>query len=174
MLISFGVWTCIRVETLLLSIIKFQVNAIQWDPLGNRLASASDDKTVKIWSVDQETYLMDLSGHFNEVSSIAWSCTGPGTPNPNANLILASVSVESVKLWDVERGVSLLTMNPHGAEDSLIAFSPNGQHLASGSKNKWVNIWCTTTGKMVIKVAFGLEKFWLKIYDFRFLLIFLF
>ena len=129
---------------------KFQVNAIKWDPQGKFLASCSDDMTLKVWSMDREGCLHDLQAHSKEIYTIKWSCTGPGTPNPNANLILASASFDStVRLWDVERGASLHTLTRHKEPVYSVAFSPDGKFLASGSFDKCVHIWCTQTGKLV-------------------------
>lgn len=66
-----------------------EVNAIKWDPQGNLLASCSDDMTLKIWSMKQDTCVHDLQAHSKEIYTIKWSPTGPGTANPNVNLILA-------------------------------------------------------------------------------------
>ncbi|ROT72067.1 putative F-box-like/WD repeat-containing protein TBL1XR1 [Penaeus vannamei] len=40
-----------------------EVNAIKWDPQGNLLASCSDDMTLKIWSMRQDTCVHDLQAH---------------------------------------------------------------------------------------------------------------
>lgn len=45
--------------------------------------------TLKIWSMKQDTCLLDLGAHKKEIQSIKWSPTGPGTDNPNMNLMLA-------------------------------------------------------------------------------------
>lgn len=86
----------------------------------------------------------DLAAHSKEIYTIKWSPTGPGTANPNMNLILASASFDStVRLWDVERGNYLYTLTKHTEPVYSVAFSPDGKYLASGSFDKCVHIWST-------------------------------
>ncbi|KAL6511586.1 WD40 repeat-containing protein hos15 [Orobanche gracilis] len=66
-----------------------EVNAIKWDPTGTLLASCSDDSTAKIWTMKQDTCLVDLREHTKEIYTVRWSPTGPGTNNPNKKLVLA-------------------------------------------------------------------------------------
>ena len=73
--------------------IQNEVNAIKWDPQGNLLASCSDDMTLKIWSMKQDSCVHDLQAHSKEIYTIKWSPTGPGTSNPNMNLILARYKI---------------------------------------------------------------------------------
>lgn len=133
-----------------LCILQNEVNAIKWDPQGNLLASCSDDMSLKIWSMKQDTWVHDLQAHSKEIYTIKWSPTGPGTHNPNMNLTLASASFDStVRLWDVERGVCIHTLTKHTEPVYSVAFSPDGKFLASGSFDKCVHIWSTQVSIVV-------------------------
>jgi transducin (beta)-like 1 len=62
---------------------------------GKLLASCSDDGTAKIWSMNQNTAIHDLTAHTKEIYTIKWSPTGPGTANPNLRLMLVSASFDT-------------------------------------------------------------------------------
>ncbi|KAK6923101.1 LIS1 homology motif [Dillenia turbinata] len=127
-----------------------EVNCVKWDPTGSLLASCSDDVTAKIWSMKQDKYVHDLREHSKEIYTIRWSPTGPGTNNPNRQLVLASASFDStVKLWDVELGRLLYSLDGHKEPVYSVAFSPNGQYLASGSLDKSMIVWSLKEGKIV-------------------------
>ncbi|XP_052196112.1 WD40 repeat-containing protein HOS15 isoform X2 [Diospyros lotus] len=127
-----------------------EVNCVKWDPTGSLLASCSDDITAKIWSIKQDKHAHDLREHTKEIYTIRWSPTGPGTNNPNKQLLLASASFDStVKLWDVELGRLICSLNGHRDPVYSIAFSPNGDYLASGSLDKSLHVWSLKEGKIV-------------------------
>ncbi|KAF7824656.1 WD40 repeat-containing protein HOS15-like [Senna tora] len=127
-----------------------EVNCVRWDPTSSFLASCSNDKTAKIWSMICHRYIRDLREHSMGVFSIRWSPCGPGTNNPNHKLTLASASFDkTVKLWDIEHGKSICTLHGHRDPVYSIAFSPNGEYLASGSPDNSVHIWSLKDGKIV-------------------------
>ncbi|MEH2240517.1 WD40 repeat domain-containing protein, partial [Nostoc sp.] len=100
---------------------------------GQQLASASVDKTIKIWDVSSGQLLKTLTGHSSEVYSVAYS--------PNGQQ-LASASVDkTIKIWDVSSGQLLKTLTGHSSGVISVAYSPNGQQLASASDDKTIILW---------------------------------
>ena len=101
-----------------------EVNAIKWCPRGQLLASCSDDKTAKIWNMSGDKPQADLCEHTKEIYTIRWSPTGPGSANPNAQLMLATASFDSlIKLWDVEKGKPIRKFRGHQDQVNSLAFN---------------------------------------------------
>ncbi|KAJ6645328.1 F-box-like/WD repeat-containing protein ebi [Pseudolycoriella hygida] len=129
---------------------KGQVNAVQWDPQGQLLASCSTDKTVKIWSMKQDCCVYDILAHSKQIYSVKWSPTGPGTANPNMNRILASASLDStIRLWDIKSGTYIQSLKKHTDAVYSIAFSPDGKYFASGGSDNYVHIWNIQSGELI-------------------------
>lgn len=111
-----------------------EVNSLRWDPTGSLLATGSDDKTAKIWSMTQDTPLLTLSGHTRDVYSVAWS--------PSRASLLATASFDgSVRIWSTLDGSSLLLFANHKFPVYTVCFSPDGTYLASGSYDKNIHIY---------------------------------
>ncbi|MCC5662649.1 ribosome assembly protein 4 [Nostoc sp. CHAB 5784] len=116
------------------------VNSIVYSPNGHQLASASDDKTIKIWDVSSGKLLKSLTGHSNEVWSIVYSLNGQQ---------LASASRDkTIKIWDISSGQLLKTLTGHSNAVNSVTYSPNGQQLASASRDKTIKIWDVSSGKL--------------------------
>ncbi|KAF2193124.1 putative WD-repeat protein [Zopfia rhizophila CBS 207.26] len=114
------------------------VNAVAFSLDGKMLASASYDKTVKLWDAGTGAALQTLNGHSNLVMAVAFSLDGK---------LLASASMDkTVKLWDANTGAALRTLNGHSGTVNAVAFSPDDKVLASSSDDKTVKLWDAGTG----------------------------
>ncbi|KAF1959545.1 hypothetical protein CC80DRAFT_514059 [Byssothecium circinans] len=103
-----------------------------------RLASASDDDTVKIWDPSSGACLSTLKGHSGWVRSVAFSYD-------SARLASAS-SDNTVKIWDPSSGACLSMLKGHSGAVWSVAFSHDSARLASASDDKTVKIWDPSSG----------------------------
>ncbi|KAF2811756.1 uncharacterized protein BDZ99DRAFT_487370 [Mytilinidion resinicola] len=114
------------------------VNSVAFSHDSARLASASDDCTVKIWDVSSGACLQTLEGHSNIVSSVAFS-------HDSAQLASASGDC-TVKIWDASGGACLQTLEGHSSFVNSVAFSHDSAQLASASGDWTVKIWDASSG----------------------------
>ena len=128
------------------------MNAVKWSPSGRHLASCSDDCTAKVWEVDSDRTdpLYDFVNHDQEIYTVKWSPTGPGSPNPHKIPLLATASFDgSIRLWSILDGSCVGYFNQHRDSVYSVAFSPSGEFLASGSLAGQLYIWDISESRYV-------------------------
>ncbi len=114
------------------------VASVSFSPDNKLLASASYDKSVKLWSLNPPT-LPVLEGHSDRVLSVAWS--------PDGNILASSSRDNTVKLWQRQpsgvRSQTHLykTLLGHSDRVTSVSFHPNGEILASASYDKSIKLW---------------------------------
>ncbi|KAI7760479.1 hypothetical protein LZL87_014299 [Fusarium oxysporum] len=117
------------------------VNSVAFSADGQRLASGSVDKTVKIWDAATGAYIQTLEGHAASVNSVTFSADSQRLASGSAD--------KTIKVWDAAMGACLQTLKGHSSSVNLVAFSADGQRLASGSIDKTIMVWDTTIGTCV-------------------------
>ncbi|WP_426548940.1 AAA-like domain-containing protein, partial [Dapis sp. BLCC M126] len=107
------------------------VYGLAFSPDGEAIATASADKTVKLWN-RQGKLLHTLTDHEDWVYGVAFISDGE---------TLATASGDkTVKLWN-RQGELLHTLIGHENSVYGVAFSPDGETLATASGDKTVKLW---------------------------------
>src|SRR5258705_323267 len=108
------------------------VQAVAPSPDGGLLASASSDKTIKLWDPHTGEHLRTLEGHSSWVTSVAFS--------PDGGLLASGSDDKTIKLWDPHTGEHLRTLEGHSYGVKSVAFSPDGGLLASAYSDKTIKL----------------------------------
>lgn len=117
------------------------VNYLTISPDGKTLASASADKTIKLWNLVTGQEIRTLQGHASFINYLVISPDGQ---------ILASASADkTIKIWNLTTGQIIRTITGHDNYVNYLAMSPDGQMLVSASADKTIKVWNLTTGKEI-------------------------
>ena len=126
-----------------------EVNSVAWSPDGRKIASGSEDKSVKVWDVTSGACLATLKGHRDAVSSVAYS--------PDGRKIASGSGDSTVKVWEFKKRwhrmtshwKCIKTLKGHSRTVNSVAYSPDGRNIASVSWDKSVKVWDAESGACV-------------------------
>jgi WD40 repeat protein len=115
------------------------VSSVAYSPDGKTLASASLDKTIKLWAVATGVEQATIKGHTHFVLSVAFS--------PDDKTLASGSFDKTVRLWDAATGKERAALKGHTGWVYSVAFSPDSKALASASQDGTVRLWDAATGK---------------------------
>jgi len=121
------------------------ITNVAFNKLASKFATASYDRTCKIWDTETGNQLHSLEGHDNVVYTVAFNV-------PYGDKIATGSFDKSIKIWSTEDGTCLQTLAGHGGEVVTLQFSPKGNFLASGSMDTTARIWNIETGQQIAKM----------------------
>jgi WD40 repeat protein/serine/threonine protein kinase len=112
------------------------VSSLAFSPDGERLASASYDRTVKLSNSKTGEILHSFDLHTGNVECVAFS--------PNGQRLASGGEDKTVRVWDATTGREVLGLRGHADRCGCVAFSPDGRRLASASQDRTIRIWDAT------------------------------
>jgi len=118
---------------------------VKWSPMGVYFASASRDRTARLWSTERTSCLRVYAGHLSDVDCVQF--------HPNSLYLVTGSSDWTARLWDVQRGSCLRVFIGHQGAVSSLALSPDGRYLATSGEDLAINLWDIGSGKRVKKMT---------------------
>ena len=109
------------------------INAVAVAPNDSIVASASQDRTVKIWRMPDLSLLRTLRGHKRGVWSLAFS--------PIDQAIATSSGDKTVKLWALKDGSCLRTFEGHLTSVLRVQFLSSGTQLVTAGGDGLLKLW---------------------------------
>jgi WD40 repeat protein len=103
------------------------------------LATASDDNTVGLWDLTNQTRpsrIATLTGHTSTVFGVAFS--------PDGHTLATASDDHTAELWDLTNPIHptrIATLTGHTGPVFGVAFSPDGHTLATGSYDNTAGLW---------------------------------
>lgn len=122
-----------------------EVTAVAFSGDGQLVATASNDRTARIWETTTGREVCRFT-HDDGVSSVAF--------DPNGKYMATGSKDHTMRLWDLGSGRELARVT-HAAEVRKVAFSPDGRTLAAISTNGGVSLTEVSTKHLRRQWSFG-------------------
>jgi WD40 repeat protein len=117
-----------------------EVHMVAFAPDGKTMASASADRTVKLWDLATCRVIRSLSGHNDRILFVTYS--------PDGKTLASAGWDRTVILWDPLTGRQGQVLGGHEDAVTAAVFSPDGTLLATASRDKTATLRELSTGKV--------------------------
>jgi U3 small nucleolar RNA-associated protein 13 len=151
------------------------INALDINHTGQLFASASQDKTVKIWSVEEGEVQGVLRGHRRGVWSAKFApkntptITGDSGPTAGKGLVLTGSGDKTIKIWNLSDYSCVRTFEGHSHSVLKVSWlkvptpgdrGRNHMQIASAGGDGLVKIWDANTGEIETTLDNHEDRVW--------------
>lgn len=109
------------------------INDVKFSPDARIIASASFDKSIKLWDGKTGKFIATLRGHVQAVYQLSFSS--------DSRLLVSGSADSTVKVWNLQKRKLYNDLPGHADEVYAVDWSPDGQFVASGGKDRVLKLW---------------------------------
>ncbi|XP_046397085.1 coatomer subunit beta' [Ischnura elegans] len=120
----------------------------------NTFASASLDRTVKVWQLGSATPNFTLEGHEKGVNCVDYYHGG------DKPYLISGADDRMAKIWDYQNKTCVQTLEGHSANVTAVCFHPELPIVVTGSEDTTVRLWHSGTHRLEVSLTYGLERVW--------------
>ncbi|XP_053989207.1 coatomer subunit beta' isoform X1 [Hylaeus anthracinus] len=120
----------------------------------NTFASASLDRTVKVWQLGSSTANFTLEGHEKGVNCVDYYHGG------DKPYLISGADDKYVKIWDYQNKTCVQTLEGHTQNISAVCFHPELPIILTGSEDGTVRIWHAGTYRLESSLNYAFERVW--------------
>ncbi|KHJ86644.1 WD domain, G-beta repeat protein [Oesophagostomum dentatum] len=120
----------------------------------NTFATASLDKTVKVWQFGSQQPNFTLEGHDKGVNCVDYYHGG------DKPYLISGADDHLVKIWDYQNKTCVQTLDGHAQNVSSVCFHPELPLIITGSEDSTVRLWHVSTYRLETTLNYGLERVW--------------
>lgn len=117
------------------------VYGLSFSPDNRFLLSSSEDKTVRLWSMDTYSALVSYKGHNHPVWDVAFG--------PFGHYFATASNDQTARLWSCDHICPIRIFAGHLSDVDTVSFHPNGTYLVTGSSDKTCRMWDINRGSSV-------------------------
>lgn len=147
-------WTCVQVyEGHTHYVMQVVINPKD----NNTFASASLDRTIKVWSLGsgQANFTLEGRGEHEKGVNCVDYCHSADKP-----YLISGADDRLVKVWDYQTKTCVQTLEGHAQNVTAVSCHPELPIIMTGSEDGTVRIWHLNTYRLENTLNYGLERVW--------------
>lgn len=120
----------------------------------NTFASASLDKSIKIWSLGSSTPNYTLDGHEKGANCVDYYFGG------DKPYLVSGGDDKLIKVWDYQNKSCVQVLEGHTNNITVVCYHPELPIIISGSEDGTIRIWHANTYRLENTLNYGMERVW--------------